>query len=50
MDADDLRDWYEERAAIYEYDAGLDRATAERLAGRDAEGMRREQESAPAGE
>ena len=29
---DDLRDWYEERAAFLEYCEGLDRKTAERLA------------------
>ena len=28
----DEREWWEERAAIIEYDGGLDRATAERLA------------------
>jgi hypothetical protein len=29
---DDLRDWYEERAAFLEYCEGLSRKTAERLA------------------
>ncbi len=29
---DDLRDWYEERAAFLEYCEGLERANAERLA------------------
>lgn len=29
---DDLRDWYEERAAFLEYCEGLTRETAERLA------------------
>ena len=29
---DDLRDWYEERAAFLEFCEGLDRANAERLA------------------
>ena len=29
---DDLRDWYEERAAFLEFCEGLDRETAERLA------------------
>ena len=28
----DEREWWEERAAIIEYDGGIDRATAERVA------------------
>lgn len=35
------RDMYEERAAIYEYDAGLPRREAERKALRDIEKKRR---------
>ncbi len=37
MDDADRRDLWAERAAIYEFDAGLPRATAERLAAADVE-------------
>lgn len=42
MSSDDWRDLYEERAAILEYEAGITRQTAERMARREVARLRQE--------
>jgi len=43
MTKEEWADWYEERAAILEYDAGLSRAEAERIAEKLVNQMQREE-------